>query len=455
MQDVERAQRLLKDNDIQWVQGHFVDLVGCLRTFSMPATSYFESTIWKEGVGFDGSSVKGFATVESSDMVIIPDPTTLLPLPWLEDGRRARIIMDVFDAASREHFEGDPRHIARRAAHRVRDMGYDSLHLSPEFEFHVWERKRWPEDGARPDLCPALWDPVQTGGYFAPLPLDRGESFRNHLAEALMASGVEVKYHHHEGGTWQHEVEIRPLGDAVQAADVTTLFKFMAQALGFQHDLLVSFMPKPVPGEAGSGMHVHLELFRGGTCVFYDPDEEHHLSQTARYFIGGILEHAPAMTALTNPTVNSYKRLVPHHEAPIHITWGVYNRSSLVRIPNQTGKNRSVDIEVRHPDPSANPYLAFAAIVHAGLEGVRHQREPGPPIEKNTYALDDRQLKEHGVGMLPRTLGEALEALHSDQVMQDALGPVAAAAFLDLKQREWQDFLTHISSWEYQRYLTV
>ncbi|MGC9554186.1 MAG: type I glutamate--ammonia ligase [Thermoplasmatota archaeon] len=455
MQDVERAQRLLKDNDIEWVQGHFVDLMGYLRTFSMPAAPYFESAIWKEGMGFDGSSVKGFATVESSDMVIVPDPATLLPLSWLEDGRRARVVMDVFDVASRQHFEGDPRHIARRAAHQVRDMGFDALHLAPEFEFNVFEQERWPRDAAQPDLHPGVLDPVQSGGYFAPLPFDHMEPFRNHLSEALMASGIDVKYHHHEGGTWQHEVEIRPLADAVQAADVTVLFKFMARTLGSLYDLLVSFMPKPVPNEAGSGMHVHLEMFRGGRCAFYDPDEKHHLSQTARYFIGGILEHAPAMTALTNPTVNSYKRLVPHHEAPIHIAWGAYNRSSLVRIPVQAGKNSSLDVEVRHPDPSANPYLAFAAIVHAGLDGIRQKREPGPAVEHNVYAMDDRQLREHGIGMLPRTLGEALEALHSDQVVQDALGPVAVQAFLDLKRREWQDFLTHVSPWDYRRYFTI
>lgn len=455
MQNVELAKRILKENNVKWIHGQFVDLLGHLRSFSMPASTYFEDDIWKNGVGFDGSSVKGFASVDHSDMIAIPDPTTMLPLPWLYDGDRARVMMDVFDVRSRNPFAGDPRNIARIASEQVAGLGYDALHVAPEFEFHIFRQSQVLHDRAHLSLQPLAFDPIQAGGYFASPPADSMEPFRTRLSNALIASGINVKYHHHEGGTWQHEVEIAPQKNAVIASDVTILFKFMAQTLGAANDFLITFMPKPVPAEAGNGMHVHLELFKDGASVFYDADEDHQLSQTARYFIGGILDHAPAMTAVTNPTVNSYKRLVPHYEAPIHIVWATHNRSSLVRIPSQTGNGHTMDIEIRHPDPSANPYLAFAVIIQAGIDGIKKQQEPGDSIEKNIYAMDYQELANYHIRTLPRNLKEALEALQSDQVIQDVLGPHVLQAFIDIKNREWTDFLMDVSSWDYRHYFSV
>ncbi len=444
------AQELLKEHDIRWVHGQFVDLLGVIRSLSMPVQRYLDDDIWQQGVGFDGSSVHGFSQVEQSDMVAIPDPATLQPIPWLYGGDRARVVMDVATVDTREPFTGDPRHIARRAGQRVEQRTSGSVALSPEYEFHVFPASS--PDNREPSR--GVFDPAEMAGYFAAVPFDNREPFRNRLCNALQAV-TPVKYHHHEGGTWQHEIEVHPLHGPVQAGDATIYFKFLARALGALQNHHVTFMPKPMQGDAGSGMHVHLELLRDDTSAFYDPDDRHGLSQDARYFIGGLLDHAPALTAVTNPTVNSYKRLVPHYEAPIHVAWGSYNRSSLVRIPDHAGTDSGMDIEIRHPDASCNPYLAFAALVHAGLDGIHSKTAPGPAIDENIYRMSETELREHGVTRLPASLRDALEAMQSDDVIQTALGDHAYNAFLDLKQEECTAYAEHITQWERDRYLGV
>ncbi|MFO8132717.1 MAG: type I glutamate--ammonia ligase [Thermoplasmatota archaeon] len=446
---VSEAQQLLREHDIRWVQGHFVDLLGVLRSMSMPVQRYLADEIWEQGVGFDGSSVHGFSRVEQSDMVAVPDPATMQPLPWLYGGDRARVVMDIATVDSREPFSGDPRHVARRAEQLVRDSGYDAVEMSPEFEFHAFPAG---DDG---EPSRGMYAPDEMEGYFAPVPFDDLEPFRNHLCEALEAADVPVKYHHHEGGTWQHEIEIHPLQGPISAGDTAVFFKFLARALGAMQNLHVTFMPKPVEGDAGSGMHVHMELIRDNASAFYDPDDDHCLSQEARYFVGGLLDHAAALTAITDPTVNSYKRLVPHYEAPIHVAWGGYNRSSLVRIPHHTGKQGCMDIEVRHPDASCNPYLAFAVLVHAGMDGIHSKTEPGPAVDENIYAMDEAELRRHGVARLPATLREALDAMQSDDIVKRALGEHAFEAFLDIKQRECDEYAKHVTPWERDRYFSV
>jgi glutamine synthetase len=275
------------------------------------------------------------------------------------------------------------------------------------------------------------------------------------LAEALIYSGINVKYHHQEGGAWQQELEIWSLPDPVQTGDASIFFKFLAKTMGSMKDLLITFMPKPLASDAGNGMHVHMELFKNNNSIFFEENDELLLSQTARYFIGGLIEHAEGMTAITNPTTNSYKRLIPHFEAPIHIAWAKYNRSALIRIPNKAGKQNSIDIEARHPDPSANPYLTFAVLIHAGLDGIKKKIDPGHPIEKNIYAMEKADLKKHHIRRLPRTLHEAIEALESDEVIQDALGTHASQAFVDIKEEEWKNFLSQISTWDYKKYFNV
>ncbi|MGC9308352.1 MAG: type I glutamate--ammonia ligase [Thermoplasmatota archaeon] len=449
---VAEAQETLREHDVQWVQGHFVDLLGVLRSVSLPVQRYLEDEIWEQGIGFDGSSVAGFSDVEQSDMVAIPDPATLQPMPWLYGGNRARVVMDVATVDTREPFSGDPRHIARRAQQQVQDAGYTGVELSPEFEFHVFPA---PDAGREGEPARRRFDPREMKGYFAAVPFDDLEPFRNHLCDVLQATGIPVKYHHHEGGTWQHEIEIHPLQGPIAAGDTAIFIKFLARALGEMQNLHVTFMPKPVEGDAGSGMHVHLELMQNNTSAFYDDADEQHLSQDARYFIGGLLDHAAALTAITNPTVNSYKRLVPHYEAPIHVAWGSYNRSSLVRIPHHAGQQHAMDIEIRHPDASCNPYLAFAGLIYAGLDGIHRKIDPGPAVDANIYAMQPSELKQHGIARLPATLSEALETMQSDDVIREALGEHAFTTFLELKQQECDAYAEYVTPWEHDRYFSV
>ncbi|MEA2053574.1 MAG: type I glutamate--ammonia ligase [Candidatus Thermoplasmatota archaeon] len=464
---VEETKKILEKGKIKWVQSHFVDIIGNLRVFSMPAKTYLEDAIWKEGIGFDGSSVKGFVTVERSDMIALPDAETMVALPWLYEGDRARIVMDILDVDTYEYFPGDPRHIARRAMQLVKKMGYEKIWLSPELEFYAFKKSNLSE-GGESELATLVQgeEPIPKGkhpvlgikekeGYFASPPIDSAESFRNMLSEALISSGTDVKYHHHEGGAWQQEIEIKSLPDAVKAGDASVFFKYLAKIMGSMKNLLVTFMPKPVSTDAGNGMHVHMELFKNKKSVFFDGNDKYMLSQTARYFIGGILEHARGMTAITNPTTNSYKRLIPNFEAPINVAWAVYNRSALVRIPNKAGKNNSIDIEARHPDPSANPYLTFSVLIHAGMDGIKKKIDPGNPVEKNIYRMDKKEMKNYNIRRLPITLHEAIEELKSDEVIQRALGKHASQAFIDIKEEEWNEFLSQLSTWDYKKYFNV
>lgn len=464
---VEKAQKMLQGGKVKWVQGHFVDILGNLQVFSIPIKTYLDDLIWKEGIGFDGSSIKGFVSVEHSDMIARPDPQTVILLPWLFEGDRARVVMDVLSVSSNKYFPGDPRHIARRSFDLIKTMGYDHIQLSPELEFYAFKHSSIPQ-AADSELSTLLQgkEPIPTGkhpvlglkekeGYFASPPIDSAESFRNQLSEALMASGWPVKYHHHEGGAWQQEIEIQRIPDPVKAGDASIFFKFLAKIMGSMDDLLITFMPKPLATDAGNGMHVHMELFNKDTSVFYDKDDPFCLSQTARYFIGGILDHAKGMTAVTNPTTNSYKRLVPHYEAPINIAWACYNRSSLIRIPNRAGTTDSISVEARHPDPSANPYITFAVLIHAGSDGIKKKIDPGDPVEKNIYAMNKRELKQFNIQRLPRTLHEALDEFETDTVIQQALGSHAAEAFMDIKLQEWREFLSQVSTWDYRKYFNV
>ncbi len=464
---VAKAQKLLQGGQVKWVQGHFVDILGNLQVFSIPIKTYLDDIIWEEGVGFDGSSIKGFVSVEHSDMIARPDPQTVIPLPWLFEGDRARVVMDVLSVSSQKYFPGDPRHIARRSFNLIKTMGYDHIQLSPELEFYAFKYSSIPQS-THTELSMLLQgeEPIPKGkhpvlglkekeGYFASPPIDSAEFFRNQLSEALMSAGWPVKYHHHEGGAWQQEIEIQRIPDPVKTGDASIFFKFLAKIMGSMNDLLITFMPKPLPTDAGNGMHVHMELFNKKTSAFYDKDDPYRLSQTARYFIGGILDHAKGMTAVTNPTTNSYKRLVPHYEAPINIAWAIYNRSSLIRIPNRAGTTNSITVEARHPDPSANPYVTFAVLIHAGSDGIKKKIDPGDPVEKNIYAMDKRELKKFDIQRLPRTLHEALDEFETDTVIQQALGSHAAQAFMDIKLQEWREFLSQVSTWDYRKYFNV
>ncbi len=474
---MKEAHRNLAEHDVEWVMGHFVDLLGFQRSFSSPATEALKEDFWRSGISCDGSSVKGFASIEHSDLNLVPDPSTLQFLPWTAntDQRQARVIVNLYSAGDWAPFEGAPRWIAQRADQAVREAGFERVMLSPELEFHLF--KSMEEAVLNNDL----WSPnIDTGlgiirvlphfvegysraeymekpqsGYFRAPPVDRTDHYRNALARVLMELGVPVKYHHHENGSTQVEIEFRAVASVKQAADISMLYKFAARNIAQAHELVATFMPKPLFADAGNGMHVHLSLFKNDQNAFADPDDEYGLSQTARYFMGGILEHAGTMCAITNPTINSYRRLVLGAEAPVYVAWSAMNRSALIRVPDHTEDPLTVNCEPRHPDTSANPYLAFAMLVQAGLEGIRRKLEPGDPVNENIYHLTTARRKQLGIESLPTSLGNAIELMESDDLPRQVLGSHSYDQYRELKQKEWKDYCSYVSPWEHYRYFDI
>jgi len=423
------VKQLIRENNIDWVQLHFTDLIGRLRVLHMPSERFLEDNS-KDGIGFDGSAV-GFASVEKSDMMILPDESTFLVLP--HEKNEARIIGEIYDT-SMNLFPAGPRHILKKAIETAAAQGFDEIKVSPEMEFYVMDEHDSHEDRI-----------IEQQGYFAPPSLDEIKGFRKKLSEMLIKSGYRIKYHHHEGGKYQHEVEINAV-NVLSAADYCIYFKYLAREIARMYDLLVTFMPKPISNDAGNGMHAHTCFYKNGRNMFMDENDEYRLSQTARYFIGGILEHARGMAAIANPTLNSYKRLIPNFEAPIYIAWAQHNRSTLIRIPAR----KNVDVEVRNPDPAANSYLLYAAMIYAGLDGIKKKIE-FEPIEKNIYQMSEG-VKDLGIQKLPTNLNEALEALKSDEVLCKALGEEAIDLFIKYKQKEWQQYIGETTDLEYRLY---
>jgi glutamine synthetase len=427
--DDNNIKELISENRIKWIQLHFTDLIGRLRSLHIPTDTFLDNVILN-GIGIDGSSV-GFTTIEKSDMILIPDLTSFLKLPNEED--EARIIGEIYDP-SMKSFQADPRQILKRAIRTAHNQGFDKVNVSPEFEFYLLK-----EHGQEDSKI------VEQQGYFAPPSLDDCKSYRKTLSELLIDSSYQVKYHHHEVGLYQHEVEIRAL-DSLNSADYCIYFKYLAREVAKIFDLLITFMPKPFSNDAGNGMHAHFCLYKDNKNIFMDENDEYRLSQTARYFIGGILEHARCIAAIANPTLNSYKRLIPNFEAPIYVAWAQYNRSSLIRIPAR----KEVDIEIRNPDPASNPYLLFASIIHSGLDGIKKKIEY-EPIPKNIYRMSET-IKNLGIKKLPTNLNEALMELESDEIIKKALGKDAIELFIDYKKKEWRQFIGETTDLEYRLY---
>ncbi len=426
---LKEVKQKIEDSNIKWIQLHFTDLIGRLRSLHLPVDTFLDGVV-SDGIGFDGSSV-GFAKVEKSDMIVKPDLDSFLVLPHEKD--EARVIGEIYDLSD-SSFSADPRSILKKSISFARKNGFDRVDISPEMEFYLI-REHGEEDSKI----------VEQQGYFAPSSLDDSKNYRKTLSEFLSECGYDVKYHHHEVGLYQHEVEIGGL-DALSAADYCIFFKYLAREVANLYDLLVTFMPKPFSDDAGNGMHAHVCFLKDGKNMFQDDSNEYRLSQTARYFIGGILEHACGMAALANPTLNSYKRLIPNFEAPIYVAWGMHNRSSLVRIPAR----KNVDVELRNPDPAANPYLLFAAMIHAGIDGIKKKIEYDP-IPKNIYQMSER-VKDLGIKKLPTNLNEALDALESDNVIKKAIGSDAVDLFVEYKSKEWQQYIADTTDLEYRLY---
>ncbi len=428
------------EEKVRFLRLQFTDIMGIIKNVEIPR-SQFEKALDDE-IMFDGSSIEGFSRIEESDMLLYPDPETFQVNPWSNpDGSKvARMICDVH-LPDGSPFAGCPRLALKRQVERAAAMGYTMV-VGPEAEFFLFNKD---EAGA---AQPSVTHDV--GGYFDLTPVDRGEQCRRDVVIVLEAMGFEVEAAHHEVAPGQHEIDFK-YAEAVKTADNVSVFRFVVKKVALDHGLHASFMPKPIFGENGSGMHTHQSLFKDGDNAFFDADGKWQLSSTALAYIGGLLDHAPAFVAITNPLINSFKRLVPGYEAPINIAWSERNRSPLVRVPAKRGA--STRCEVRLPDPSANPYLALAAMLASGLDGIERGLDAGEPVNENIFAMSERKKKRLGIRQLPPDLNAALDQLERDKVMRDALGDHIATHFIRAKRQEWAEFISHVHPWELERYL--
>ena len=438
----EQILDLVKDQQIDFLNLQFTDIVGIIKNITIPATQLNDAL--DHGVWFDGSSIEGFARIAESDMYLQLDLDTYALIPWESeaDFRTARFICDVF-TPNGDPFAGDPRRALKNVLAEAADMGY-KFNTGPELEFFLF--KPGPDGSLQPI-------PHDAAGYFD-VSTDYATHIRRQMVKALQGFGIVVEASHHEVAIGQHEIDFQ-YGDALRTADNAVTFRTTLKAIAQKNGLYATFMPKPIAGINGSGMHVHQSLadIRTGKNAFYGEGKERGLSDVALNYVAGLLEHAPAMSAVLAPLVNSYKRLVPGYEAPVYISWGQTNRSALVRVPRITkGRTQATRIELRCPDPSANPYLAFAVMLKAGLDGIKRGLTPPAAAEEDLYHIDPRS---RALTTLPGSLGEALEKLQTDEVVQQALGPHIFERFIEAKQQEWDEYRLYVSQWELDRYLPI
>jgi glutamine synthetase len=439
----EDVLRQCRDADVTFVNLQFTDVMGIVKMVTIPFDVFPD--VIEHGQWFDGSAIAGFARVAESDMFLMPDLATFNIIPW-EQGRNttARVICWVYKPNG-DLFMGDPRAVLLRQLERLAELGY-TYNTGPELEFFLFRK-----DGS--DIS-AL--PHDRAGYFD-LSTDLAAEVRKDMIHALQQMGIKVEAGHHEVAVGQHEIDLE-YADAMTTADQVTTFKFTLKAIAQQHGLHATFMPKPLEGIAGSGMHTHQSFgfVNGGDNAFADPDDAYGLSRVAMHFIAGQLAHARGMTSVLNPLVNSYRRLVAGYEAPVYISWARKNRSALVRVPmTRTGRTAATRIELRCPDPSCNPYLAYAVMLAAGLDGIEHELPLPEPVEENLFLLTEEDLSRRNVRMLPDTLGEAIDALSGDDVVKDALGDHVYERLIEAQRQEWTAFCRHVTDWERERYLEV
>jgi glutamine synthetase len=428
----------VEKEDVKSVLLWFTDLEGHLKSFAI-TPSELEGAL-DDGMGFDGSSITGFNAIEESDMVAIPDPATFQVLPAREGERKVgRMICDVVTPDG-EPYDGDPRHILRLALERMRSLGFDTFNVGPELEYFLFKDAEGIET-------------LDEGGYFAMTTLDAATGLRDETIEALEQMGIPVEYHHHEVGPSQHEIDIR-FAPALDMADHTITYRLIVKEIAAKNGVYATFMPKPLFGENGSGMHTHQSLFTDGRNAFFDAEDRWHLSEVGKAFIAGQLRHAREIAAVFAQWVNSYKRLVPGYEAPVYVAWSQRNRSALIRIPlYKPGSEQATRAEIRCPDPACNPYLTFACLLHAGLEGIEQGYELPDPMETNLYHLTADQRRERGIVSLPETLGEAIDELSRSELARKALGPHIFDRYVELKRKEWDEYRVQLTEWELDRYL--
>ena len=436
----EEVISLVRENDVKFIRLQFTDIFGILKNVAI-TVDQLEKALSNECM-FDGSSIEGFARIEESDMYLRPDPNTFAIFPWRsQSGKVARLICDVYTSDGKP-FEGDPRYILKKMVKKANSMGYEQFNVGPECEFFLFLTDT---DGNPTTIT------HDNAGYFDLGPIDLGENARRDISMILEEMGFEIEASHHEVAPGQHEIDFK-YTDALTAADAILTFKLVVKVMAQRHGLHATFMPKPIAGISGSGMHTNISLFKDGSNAFCDAGDKNNLSGDAYNFIGGLVKHISSITALTNPTVNSYKRLIPGYEAPVYVAWSAQNRSPLIRVPACRGN--STRLELRNPDPSCNPYLALAGILAAGLDGIENNIAAPAPVNKNIYEMSPVERKRQKVVSLPSDLNEALKHMEKSALVKDVLGEHIFNKFLDGKREEWNSYRTQVTKWELDSYLT-
>ncbi len=428
------------DNDIKFIRLWFTDVQGFLKSFDITVEELEDAL--SEGMGFDGSSVEGYSRIEESDVIAMPDPNTFQIFPHDTDGKGvARMFCDILESDG-SHFKGDPRWVLKRTLKKAKEVGY-TFYVGPELEYFYFK-----SDNGVPET-------LDRGGYFDLTTLDVSKDLRRDTVIFLEAMGIGVEFSHHEVAPSQHEIDLR-YTDALTMADSAMTYRIIVKEVAAKHGVYATFMPKPIFGENGSGMHVHQSLFNGDRNTFYDPKDKYNLSQTAKYYIAGLLKHCKEFVAVTNQWVNSYKRLVPGYEAPVYISWARKNRSTLVRVPGyKPGKETSTRVEFRCPDPACNPYLAFSVMLAAGLEGIKNKYALPAPVEENIFKMDKERRGEAGIETLPDNLREAVNYMESSSLIRKTLGDHIFYKFIANKRIEWNRYRTHVSDYELNSYLSI
>lgn len=437
---IEQVLKEAHDLNVQFIRLWFTDIFGQLKSFAILVDELENALI--NGMGFDGSSITGYQDIEESDMIALPDPTTFRILPWRPREKAvARMFCDIVNP-DRTPYEGDPRYVLKRTLQRMKDMGFDHFYVGPELEFFYFKSSEKPEV-------------LDYGSYFDLTTLDAASDLRRDTVLALEEMGIKVEYSHHEVSPSQHEIDIR-YDDALPMADKVMTYRIVVKEVAQQYGVYATFMPKPIYGINGSGMHTHQSLFIGDSNAFFDPNDKYYLSDTAKKFIAGQLHHAKEMSLVFAQWVNSYKRLVPGFEAPVYIAWSQRNRSALIRVPHyQPGKEKAVRAEIRSPDPACNPYLTFAVLLAAGLEGIEKNYELPDPIDKNLFELTETERRQLGIESLPGNLGEAISYFEKSELMYRTLGDHVFNRFLELKRKEWDEYRVQVTDWEIKRYLSI
>jgi glutamine synthetase len=435
----EDVRNIVKDTEVSFIQFWFTDVLGILKSFAVTPSELDEGLT--EGMGFDGSSIEGFARIEESDMIAKPDPTTFQFLPWRPGDRPvARMFCDILQPDG-SPYEADPRYVLKRILKKAAGQGY-TFNLGPELEYFYFEGNGAPKI-------------IDKGGYFDARPLDLGRELRRETIFALQDMGIQIEYSHHEVAPSQHEIDMR-YDEGLKMADKTMTLRIAVKEIARKNGFYATFMPKPLFGENGSGMHTHQSLFNGENNAFFDANDKYNLSNVGKCYIAGIMKHAREMAAITNQWVNSYKRLVPGYEAPVYVSWARRNRSAMVRVPMyKPGKEQATRIEFRSPDPTCNPYLAFAVMLAAGLKGIEENYPLPDPVEEDIYEMDEAARAQAGIDSLPGNLFEAIGEVEKSELVRETLGDHIFDKFVENKKIEWDSYRTHVSQFEIEKYLPI